>query len=119
MVPARSSWSLVLRHWSPSNEQSATSNQQPATGKMHIDAHQHFWHYSAAEYGWIDESLAALRRDFLPGDLLTAMQDAGVDQCIAVQARQSVEETAWLLQLAGENDFVAGVVGWAPLATDG
>ena len=84
-----------------------------------IDAHQHFWHYSAAEYGWIDESLSKLRRDFLPGDLLRTMQSAGVDRCIAVQARQSVEETAWLLGLARENDFIAGVVGWAPLATAG
>jgi L-fuconolactonase len=82
-----------------------------------VDAHQHFWHYSAAEYGWIDESLAELRRNLLPADLLTAMQSAGVDRSIAVQARQSVEETAWLLELAGENDFIAGVVGWAPLAT--
>ena len=82
-----------------------------------IDAHQHFWQYSAAEYGWIDESLAELRRDLLPGDLLTEMQGAGVDRSIAVQARQSLEETAWLLDLAGENDFIAGVVGWAPLAT--
>ena len=84
-----------------------------------IDSHQHFWNYSAEEYGWIDESMAGLRRDFLPGDLLKAMQGAGVDRSIAVQARQSVEETAWLLKLAGENDFVAGVVGWAPLAADG
>jgi L-fuconolactonase len=82
-----------------------------------IDAHQHFWHYSEAEYGWIDESLAELRRDFLPSDLLTAMQGAGVDRSIAVQARQSVEETSWQLDLARENDFIAGVVGWAPLAT--
>jgi L-fuconolactonase len=32
-----------------------------------------------------------------------------------VQARQSLDETHALLQFAGENDFIRGVVGWAPL----
>ena len=38
-----------------------------------IDSHQHFWIYDAAEYGWIDESMPALRRDFLPPDLARAV----------------------------------------------
>jgi L-fucono-1,5-lactonase len=80
-----------------------------------IDAHQHFWHYSAAEYGWIDDSMAVLRRDFLPSDVKDQMSDAGVEACIAVQARQSLEETRWLLELAGANTFIAGVVGWVDL----
>jgi L-fuconolactonase len=84
-----------------------------------IDAHHHLWRYTAAEYGWIDDSMAALRRDFLPGDLLTEMQAAGVDTAIAVQARQTLEETAWLLELAGKYSFIEGVVGWAPLAEPG
>ncbi len=67
---------------------------------MRIDAHQHFWHYNAAEYGWIDESMAALRRDFLPAESAREMSAAGFDGCIAVQARQSDEETRWLLELA-------------------
>jgi L-fuconolactonase len=36
---------------------------------MRIDAHQHFWRYNAIEYGWIDDSMQSLRRDFLPQDL--------------------------------------------------
>jgi L-fuconolactonase len=84
-----------------------------------IDAHHHLWRYTAAEYGWIDDSMAALRRDFLPEDLLAEMQAAGVDRSIAVQARQTVEETAWLLELAAHHKFIAGVVGWAPLAGPG
>ena len=39
---------------------------------MTIDAHQHFWRYDPAEYGWIDESMASLRRDFLPEHLAPA-----------------------------------------------
>jgi L-fuconolactonase len=83
-----------------------------------IDAHQHFWRYDPAEYGWIDNSMAALRRDFLPLDARREMDRAGIDACVAVQARQSLEETRWLLALAGEHPFIAGVVGWVDLQAD-
>jgi L-fuconolactonase len=84
-----------------------------------IDAHQHFWHYTAAEYGWIDESLASLRRDFLPADVAVEMRAAGFEHGIAVQARQTLEETRWLLALADEHPFIAGVVGWVDLRSTG
>jgi len=38
----------------------------------YIDAHHHLWRYSATEYEWIDDRMAALRRDFLPADLSTS-----------------------------------------------
>lgn len=85
---------------------------------IRIDAHQHFWRYDAAEYGWIDGSMAGLRRDFLPDDLRPEMARAGVDACVAVQARQTIEETRFLLQLADANPFIAGVVGWVDLQAD-
>lgn len=85
---------------------------------MKIDAHQHFWKYNPAEYGWIDDSMARLRRDYLPEDLRENLCNTGFDGSIAVQARQCVEETAWLLALAREADIVRGVVGWVPLASD-
>lgn len=85
---------------------------------MRIDSHQHFWRYAAAEYGWIDDSLAALRRDFLPGDLRREMGGAAVDVCVAVQARQTLEETRWLLELADAHPFVAGVIGWIDLQAE-
>ena len=81
-----------------------------------IDAHHHLWRYSAAEYGWIDEEMAALRRDFLPSDLKAAMASAGIDGSIAVQARQTMDETRWLLEMADVTDAIRGVVGWAPIA---
>ena len=80
-----------------------------------IDAHQHFWNYDAVEYDWIDEPMAALRRDFLPQDLKPLLAQAGFAGCIAVQARQTLEETRWLLSLASQNDFIRGVVGWVDL----
>ena len=82
---------------------------------MKIDAHQHFWKYSAAEYGWIDEQMSIIRRDFLPSDLEREIRNAGVDGVVSVQARQTLEETLWLLSVAAQNDFVKGVVGWVPL----
>ncbi len=82
---------------------------------LKIDAHQHFWKYTAAEYGWIGDD--ALRRDFLPGDLRKELTSAGIDGAVSVQARQTVEETEWLLSLAGQHPFLKGVVGWLPLTS--
>ena len=81
-----------------------------------IDAHHHLWRYSAEEYGWIDESMSLLRRDFLPDDLVREIAAAGIDGTVAVQARQTMEETRWLLELADECEAIRGVVGWAPIA---
>lgn len=82
---------------------------------MHIDAHQHFWMYNEREYGWIDDSMAALRRDFLPDDLKPELECNGFQGCVAVQARQTLEETRWLLELAENAPFILGVVGWVDL----
>lgn len=81
-----------------------------------IDAHHHLWRYSPAEYGWIDDAMQRLRRDFLPLDMQTECTAADVDATVAVQARQTMEETHWLLELAHQYRFIAGVVGWAPIA---
>ena len=84
---------------------------------MIVDSHHHFWRYRPAEFGWIDDSMAAIRRDFLPADLARETGAAGVEAVVSVQARQSVEETRWLLDLATHNPFIAGVVGWVPLVS--
>jgi L-fuconolactonase len=80
-----------------------------------IDSHQHFWKYVPEEYGWIEPHMGLLRRDFLPRDLAAESRPAGVTHSIAVQARQSLEETRWLLELADADESIAGVVGWVPL----
>jgi len=59
-----------------------------------------------------------LRKDHLPADLLPLMRSADVDATIAVQARQSLEETTWLLQLADEHPFIRAVVGWVDLCSE-
>ncbi len=83
---------------------------------MKIDSHHHFWKYSAGEYPWIGDSMAALRRDFLPEHLQAEMAAAGIDGVVSVQARQSVRETEGLLSMADVNPFIKAVVGWVPLA---
>jgi len=80
-----------------------------------IDSHHHFWKYSPKEYSWIGEGQGVLRRDFLPADLKKEIDASKVDGVVSVQARQSLEETRWLLDLAEKNEFIRGVVGWAPL----
>jgi len=84
---------------------------------MRIDSHLHLWHFAPDEFEWIPDSMAALRRDFLPQELKALCADAAVEGVIAVQARQSVEETRWLLELASTTPLL-GVVGWAPIAAD-
>lgn len=82
---------------------------------MIVDSHHHFWRYDPVEYGWISDSMRALRRDFLPADLRREVEAAGVDGVVSVQARQTLSETRALLAHARENDFIRGVVGWVPL----
>lgn len=82
---------------------------------VRIDAHLHFWRYNVPEYSWIDDSMAALRRDFIPEDAAGEMRAAGIDACVVVQTRQTLEETRWLLALARQHPFIAGVVGWVDL----
>jgi L-fuconolactonase len=82
---------------------------------MRIDSHQHFWIYNPAEYGWIDDSMTALRRDFLPENLKLEIESCGFRGSVAVQARQSLEETRWLLELAERFPWILGVVGWVDL----
>jgi L-fuconolactonase len=83
-----------------------------------IDSHQHFWRYDAAHYEWIDDSMSLLRRDFLPAEAEQEMARLGFGAGVAVQARQSLEETCWLLSLADAHRTIAGVVGWVDLQAD-
>jgi L-fuconolactonase len=86
---------------------------------MRIDSHQHFWRYSAEEYPWIGPGMECLARDHLPAELAAVAAESGIGRTVAVQARQSLEETHWLLELADEQPLIAGVVGWVDLRSPG
>jgi L-fuconolactonase len=81
-----------------------------------IDAHHHLWRYNNDEYDWIGPGMEAIARDFLPPDLQTELRACGVNGSIVVQARQSLAETGWLLDLAARSAVIRGVLGWAPIA---
>ena len=57
-------------------------------------------------------------RSFLPADLQPLMQQAGIDRSLFVQTQHNVAENRWALELAEQNDFIAGVVGWVDLASE-
>ena len=84
---------------------------------MRIDAHQHFWIYNPREYGWMGSGMEILKRDFLPSDLAPLLESAGIDGTVAVQARQCIEESRWLLELADQSPFIKAVVGWVDLCS--
>jgi L-fuconolactonase len=83
-----------------------------------IDSHQHFWKYNPQKHDWITDDMKVIQRDFLPSDLLPILQANNIDGCISVQADQTEEETDFLLELANENEFIKGVVGWVDLRAD-
>jgi L-fuconolactonase len=82
---------------------------------MNIDSHQHFWRYDPARDAWITDAMSLLKRDFLPSEFLAELDANGIDGSIVVQVDQSEEETLFLLDLAKQNERVAGVVGWVDL----
>ncbi|AXP80029.1 Amidohydrolase [Mariniflexile rhizosphaerae] len=82
---------------------------------MIIDSHQHFWKYEPVKHAWIDDAMAAIRKDFMPSDLKQVYKENGIEGCVAVEADQTPAETNFLLSLAAENDFIKGVVGWVDL----
>ena len=82
-----------------------------------IDTHVHFWNYQAEskDFSWVSNEMAILKKDYLPDDLPLVgelLETFSSYKCVAVQARQSMEETLFLLKLAEDNPAIAGVVGW-------
>ncbi|MCB1335941.1 MAG: amidohydrolase family protein [Maritimibacter sp.] len=79
-----------------------------------IDSHHHLWKVDRGDYAWMSPDLP-IARDYLPADLAPLLRQAGVTRTILVQAADTEAETDFLLTLAAETDFVAGVCGWLDL----
>lgn len=84
---------------------------------MRIDAHHHLWRYAPEQYRWIDPG-SCIARDFGTVALHDAMAGCAIDGAIAVQARQSSEETRFLLDAAARLPAIMGVVAWIDLRAD-
>ncbi len=93
----------------------ALLGNQSSDASNYIDAHQHFWKYDAVRDSWIDESMKAIQRDFLPRDLQPVLQKNGFSGCVVVQSDQSEIENEFQLANAEQFDFIKGVVGWVDL----
>ena len=61
---------------------------------MKLDAHQHFWHYTPADYGWIGPDMQVLQKDHLPPNLALLTKSVDIEGTVAVQARQSLIDCA-------------------------
>jgi len=83
---------------------------------MIVDSHQHFWQVGRFDYPWMSRKGEVLYRDYLPPALEPILRRCGVEKTILVQASNSLEETRWLLSLADQYPFIAGVVGWIDLS---
>ncbi len=80
-----------------------------------VDSHHHFWEIGKLDYPWMPPDSAVLNQTYLPADLGPELAQAGVDKTVIVQAHTSLVEARWILELAAEADFVAGVVAWVDL----
>lgn len=83
-----------------------------------IDSHQHFWRYNPEDYGWMAGDRSPLQVDYMPPDMQALLAASGIDGTVAVQARQVVRETEFLLALADQYDLIRGVVGWVDMRAD-
>ncbi|MGA8112883.1 MAG: amidohydrolase family protein [Actinocatenispora sp.] len=86
------------------------------TGPGVVDSHHHFWQLRRQSQPWRTNHHEAIARDFEPAELAGQLRMAGVDATVLVQSVDTPDENRELLAYAGAADFVAGVVGWLPLA---
>jgi predicted TIM-barrel fold metal-dependent hydrolase len=77
-----------------------------------VDSHLHFWQLARGDYLWLTPELSALYRDFTPSDIDATLRACGVGSVVAVQAAATEAETRYLLELAHQHAWIAGVVGW-------
>lgn len=86
-----------------------------------VDAHHHLWDRKRTDfqYGWLDSpSMSPIAQSFLPKDLKLLLDAAGIQKSVVVQTQHDVKENDWALELAQQNEFIAGVVGWVDLQGD-
>ncbi|AEE51983.1 amidohydrolase family protein [Haliscomenobacter hydrossis] len=85
---------------------------------MRIDAHQHFWNYRPDTHAWINDDMHLIQRNFLPQDLQPELERHQLDGSILVQVDQNEEENLFFIELAQQNPFIKGTVGWVDLRAD-
>ncbi len=79
-----------------------------------IDAHHHVWDLTVRDQPWT-AGLPTLRRSFPFSELMPQLQAHEIGATVLVQTVAVAAETAELLELAGAQPLIAGVVGWVDL----
>jgi L-fuconolactonase len=84
-----------------------------------VDAHHHIWDLSVREQSWmVGEALDPVRRNFSIDDLAPLAAAADVTATVVVQTVSVAAETPEFLDVAANNELVAGVVGWVDLTAE-
>lgn len=81
-----------------------------------IDTHHHFWRLADQEQPWRTAAHAAIAADYGPADLAEELRGSGVDATVLVESVDSADENDRIRDYARSTSFVAGLVGWLPLA---
>lgn len=80
-----------------------------------IDTHVHVWNFERAQYEWLKGDTSILNRTYAIEELEEERKEAGVEYGVLVQAANNLEDTEWMLEVAVQNEWITGVVGWLPL----
>ena len=94
-----------------------TATSDASTGISIVDSHIHLWDLERFEYSWMSPDASVLQRNYLPQDIKILMERNGVSKVVLIQAKELVEESEFLLDLAEANEFIGAVVGWADLTS--
>jgi L-fuconolactonase len=86
-----------------------------ATRRRAVDAHLHLWDLDRSAYAWLTPELGPLHRTYTAGEAGEELAACGIAAAVLVQAEDSERDTELMLQVAGREEWVVGVVGWVRL----
>ena len=84
---------------------------------MTIDAHVHFWRLSRRDNVALTPAMRPIYMDREPADLKPIIDAAGVGRVVVVQAAETLAEALFIIGLAREFPWIAGIVAWVELAS--
>ena len=82
-----------------------------------IDAHVHFWRLSRRDNVALTPTMRPIYMDREPADLKPIIDAAGVGRVVVVQAAETLAEALFIIGLAREFPWIAGIVAWVELAS--
>ncbi|MEL6272751.1 MAG: amidohydrolase family protein [Chloroflexota bacterium] len=82
---------------------------------LRVDTHQHFWNLDKVAYPWLVPAFGPIYRTFEAPELEPQLAASNIQKTVIVQAMDSYADTDYMLDVAANYDWVAGVVGWVPL----